>query len=40
MKKEGREEVFWLPGVYEPIIENVLKNKFQMLKNSENKFLM
>jgi hypothetical protein len=34
------EEVFWLSGVYESIMENVLKNQFKMSKNSKNKFSM
>jgi hypothetical protein len=34
------EEVFWLSGVYEPIMKNALKIQFQMLKNSKNKFSM
>jgi hypothetical protein len=36
----GTSEVFWLLGVYEPIMENALKNQFQMSKNSKNKFSM
>jgi hypothetical protein len=34
------EEVFWLSGVYEPIMENIFKNQFQISKNSKNKFSM
>jgi hypothetical protein len=39
-KRKKKNEVFWLSGVYEPIMENALKNQFKMSKNSKNKFSM